>query len=962
MACNLSYSLTVTGDCSNQNIGAFNLSIFGDAPDYAIQWIDPASFGSISLDPGVTNYEVTGLSAGTYTFNLIDSCVPVNTIQTINVSISTGTCVSISDYSQTLCGENNGSITATTNNYYDTSSFELYDIDTGYITSGTSFDGTYVFSNLSASTYYVISNDGGGCDGQSESVIIYSSETVDYGFYIVNDAGCTVDSGKVFITGLTGNPPYTYLWSNGQTTSSITGLTSGFYTVTVTDSTGCEVSNDAYVALVYPVGIASIITTDPSCYSSDGEFTIYITGGTAPYNYSASTLGNHFTFDDSYTFTNVSSGNYNIMITDAGLCNTTSSITLTTPGGLTVASLSYSPSVCGASGFVNFLLNGGSPPYVYTLSKTGGATTVQNTNSSSWAFNNLLYGEYTLHISDNGPCEYTTTFTIESDNSFTLSANTTGTTCGLENGVVLLTVSGGSPSYTYTLDENVIDISPLSSITVNNLISGYHQFTITDNNGCIQNLLFEINSSIGVDFVMTSTDSTNGNNGTISAYVTSGEPPFVLEWSSNVNGQTGFTVNSLSAGTYSLKITDDNGCEKIRTVVVDGNTVQESYQIYSVCDSDLTNSGVLLTKGPKQMLLEGFYDLNTGNTNCVLNEAIFEAVVEISGVTTTESFYTGNTLTEYPTVEQWTEVIESLIIGYDGISGVTFNIDDNTMTITTDCGSEVSLIDAEVIVNLQIYYDISCVSCTECYTPEFIPINCEITEEYCETTDTKVIYPIKWNLFGPDYLNNSSIIPNRCSELPFFNIDDCESMNGVETQFREQRDAYLKYINEYNIFLIVGRVSSAESLPVVLPPSRYENDFFYDGPDNVGWYKMNVIQGCSCKKIFEGEGLVGPQYDFEIVYLTEVQSYGDLPLTSNFGTFCFVIDDGIFYKWDPNTNTWIDELLPITGYPDIEECAGPQRQKRDAYLKALNQVILAWRPFTWASFHTPLYQIFKYKL
>lgn len=711
MACNLSYSLAVTGDCGNQNVGAFNLNIFGDSPDFAIQWIDPASFGSISLDPGVTDYGLTNLSAGTYTFDLIDSCVPVNTIQTINVTISSGTCVSITGYQRTLCGENNGSITATTNNYYDVSSFELYDIETGYITSGTSFDGSYVFNNLSASTYYVISDDGGGCEGQSESVIIYSSETIDYGFLIVNDAGCTVNSGKVFITGLTGNPPYTYLWTNGQTTSSITGLTAGFYTVTVTDSTGCQISKDAYVATVYPVGIASIITKDPSCYSSDGEFTVYITGGTAPYNYSASTLGNNFSFDDSFTFTNVSSGNYNIAITDAGLCTALGSITLTTPGGLNVSSLSYSPSVCGASGFVNFTLNGGSPPYVYTLTKTGGATTVQNTNSSSWAFNNLLFGEYTLNIKDNGPCEYTETFTIENDNSFSLSASTTGTTCGLENGVVELNVSGGSPSYTYTLDETIIDISPLSSITVNNLTSGFHQFTVTDNNKCVQELLFEIDPSEGVDFLLTSTDSTNGSNGTVNAYVTSGEPPFTLEWSTNVNGQTGYSMVNLSAGTYTLKITDDAGCEKIRSVVVDGIVVQTSYQVYSVCDSDLTNSGLLLTKGPKQMLLEGFYELNVGNTNCVLNEAIFEASVTVSGETKTEDFYTGNTLSEYPTIEEWSNVIESLLLSYEGIGSVTFDIENNSMSVSTDCNSEVSFNDAGIVINMIIYYDISCVAC-----------------------------------------------------------------------------------------------------------------------------------------------------------------------------------------------------------------------------------------------------------
>ncbi len=288
---------------------------------------------------------------------------------------------------------------------------------------------------------------------------------------------------------------------------------------------------------------------------------------------------------------------------------------------------------------------------------------------------------------------------------------------------------------------------------------------------------------------------------------------------------------------------------------------------------------------------------------------------------------------------------------------VIFDIETNQMTILTDCNSEISLNDANIIINMIIHYDISCVACY-CPVPEFTPINCEITEEYCETEETKVIYDIKWPLFGIDLLDNLDIIPTRCQELP--NYPDCGVIESKQIEFRNARNAYLSYINNYLLALSVGRISYAQSIPVVLPPSRYEGDYFYNGPENVGWTQFKVIQGCSCKKIFEENGLVGPQYDFDIVWLTEVQSYGDLPLTGNFGEFCFVIDDGVFYKWDPNTNTWINESSPIIGYPDIEDCAAVQRAQRDYYLLSLNQLMLVWRSFTWSSFHIPLYQIFKY--
>lgn len=963
MSCNLSYVLSLTGDCSNTNSGAFDIQIYGSAPDYTIQWLSPAAFGTIVLGEGVTGYTVTDLSASTYTFTIIDSCSPENNSYPVNVYISSGTCVSIGDFENTLCGLDNGSISAVTSNSYGLSSFYLYDSVNGYITSATSVTNDYQFTNLSASTYYVVADDGGGCTGQSESIIIQDSSTVSYGLYVVNDAGCAVNSGKIFVTGLTGNPPYTYLWSNGQTTSSITGLTTGGYSVTVTDNTGCEVSQSVFVNQVPPIGIAAIFTTGPSCFESNGEVTVVITGGTGPYYYSGSTSSNNGpSFDTEYTFTNLGSGNFNIRITDAGLCNTISSVFLTTPGGFSVVSITTTNSTCSDNdGTLAINLFGGSAPYVYTLAKAGGSTVSQTSPSSTWSFNDLSSGTYTLTIDDGGPCTYTNTYVINNIPAFTLSTTTTGTTCNNDNGIVTVTVSGGSPTFTYVLDDGATLETTLSSTTFNSLTSGPHSINVTDGSNCSQTITFNVAPSTNVDFILSSTDAIVGNNGTITALITNGQPPFTLTWSTNVNGQTGMTVNSLSAGTYNLLIVDDNGCERTKTVSIGGNVEISSYQVYSVCDSDLFNYGQLLTKGPKQMLLEGFNELTLNEFNCVLNQSIFEASVTVSGVTTAQEFYTGTTLNEYPTVNEWNDVIESMLLSYDGIASVTFNVDENKMTITTDCNSIVSLNDADVVINMVIYYDISCESCTGCYTPEFEPINCEITNEYCETTDTKVIYPITWNFFGADYLNDTDIIPNRCTELPFYNPNDCQDVfSGVEVQFREIRDSYMKYQNVYNILLVGGRITDAENLPVVLPPSAAELDFFYYGQNNVGWHKFNVLQGCSCKKIAADNGQFGPQYDFDIVYLPEVQSYIDLPLTGEFAQLCYVMDDEVFYTWDPNSSTWVLEGTPIVGYPDIEDCAATQRAQRDAYLKALNQLILAWRPFTWSTFHAPLYQIFKY--
>jgi len=710
MACSLNYYLSLTGDCSSTNSGAFTIDIAGTAPNYTIQWVSPSALGTISLGAGVTAYTATNLSAGTYTFNVIDSCSPINTIKSVNVYISSGTCVTISDIQNTTCSLSNGSLTATTSNIYGNATFKLYDSVFGYITSGTSLTNNYVFSPLSASTYYVIANDGGGCSGKSETTIIKTSTTFDYGLYVVNDAGCAVNSGKIFVTGLTGEPPYTYLWSNGNTTSSITGLTADGYSVTVTDNTGCAVTKAALVENVPAVGFGSIITSGPNCFASDGSIDVIVTGGIAPFYYSASTGFVDVSFDSTYTFTNLGAGYITISVTDAGLCTAISTVTLLTPSSFNIVSITTNSSSCSLnSGSIGINIVNGTPPYIYTLVDTSGTTYQQTTNSTTWNFQNLYSGSYTLTISDGGSCIYTNTYTINNVSLFNVNLTQTGTTCGLDNGIVDVVVSGGTPPYNYQINGGFNYPSSLSSNTFTNLSYGTQAVTVSDNSGCAQTFTINVDLSQPVDFILTSMDDTGSSNGSVTAYITSGTPPFTLNWSGS--SETGTTLSNLSAGTYTLTIIDSIGCAKTRSIVVNGVQNVSSYQVYNACNSDFTNNGEIIQKGPQQMLLEGFYDLTSGDTNCILNSAIFEASVTISGITVNQNFYLGHNLYDVPTNEVWAEVISNIISSYDGIGNVTYDLNTNQITIQTNCESGTVYLSAGVYVSLNIYYDISCVLC-----------------------------------------------------------------------------------------------------------------------------------------------------------------------------------------------------------------------------------------------------------
>lgn len=712
MSCFLSYTQSVTGDCSNISVGAFTININGEAPDYTIQWLSPAS-GTTALGAGVTAYTQTNLSGGTYSFNIIDSCSPTNTVLPVNIYISTGTCVSLTNEVNTLCGNNNGSLTAQNSNFYDTSEFLLYEKDSGYLTSGSSFDNSFVFNDLAPGVYYVVGNDGGGCTGKSESCIIKSSTTVDYGFYVVNDAGCAVNSGKIFVTGLTGNPPYTYLWTNGAVTDTITGLTAGNYSVTVTDNTYCSVTKSAFVGEVLPVGLGAFFVTSPSCFTSDGAVEVVITGGTAPYYYLASNGQSYISFSTSQLFTGLGAGLFSVTVTDAGLCNFTSSVNVLTPNGFSIANIGLVNSTCNNyDGAINPIqLFGGSGNYVYSLTYPDGHTISQSTTSSSWSFNGLSGGTYTLNIND-GVCSFTSAYTIDNQVKYTLSTSTTGTTCGLDNGSVTLTVgSGGTAPYLFEIDGQSINTS-LTAYTFTDLSSGIYMASVTDSSTliCKQMLGFVIDSSMETDFIISGTDSNNGNDGTVSVFITSGEPPFTLEWSNNVSGQTGTTLTNLTGGTYSVKITDNNGCVKTKSITINGYNKLATYSVYNYCEGDFTTIPELGKKGMKEMLNEGYHDLTTGCTNCILNSAIFNINVEISGVSSGATFYTGYTLNDYPTDNQYYDALVTLIESYPQIGQVIIDPLTNSIQIISSCETQY-LTSMDVNAGILITFDISCESC-----------------------------------------------------------------------------------------------------------------------------------------------------------------------------------------------------------------------------------------------------------
>jgi hypothetical protein len=200
----------------------------------------------------------------------------------------------------------------------------------------------------------------------------------------------------------------------------------------------------------------------------------------------------------------------------------------------------------------------------------------------------------------------------------------------------------------------------LSSVTFNNLAAGIYTATTTDNTGCVQYTTFVINSSSNVGFTLLSTFCGTGNEGTITALITSGNPPFTFDWSPNVGGQTGIYLTGLTAGTYSLTVTDDDGCQQTLTKDVICGTNYVGYELYNVCEGNFveTPSSKL---GLLQMLNQGYNDLTAGETNCILNDAQFVLNLNIGSTAYTSIFYYTTSLLDVPSDELYVTTLTNLL-------------------------------------------------------------------------------------------------------------------------------------------------------------------------------------------------------------------------------------------------------------------------------------------------------------
>lgn len=442
---------------------------------------------------------------------------------------------------------------------------------------------------LSAGIYYVDVLDlNTGCK-VFDLAIIDEPDQLTASISITNVLCYGANTGVVDLTVLGGTQPFNYSWSNGASSEDLNGVSSGTYTVTVTDANGCSASFNAAVTQPNaPLG-ASISGSNPACRGDfNGSVILQVFGGTPAYDFNWN-AGAYLT----QNLSNLPAGTYTVTVRDDNNCTVNKSVTLTDPQVLGSSFTKQNITCFGETdGSIDLTVNGGTAPYSFDW-----VNSTYDLSYSTEDINALPADDYSVQITDSRGCKSYNTITI------TEPASPVGATINLQNvscfgdsdGSVTLSGTGGTLPYTYAWT------NPVSSNPgISNLIAGIYHYTVTDAEGCTYVDSVEITepqAPLTLSFDFDSVSCAQGNNGSIDLTVSGGTAPFNYNWNSGT--YTTEDISGLFAGNYDVLVTDDKGCTETGSVSIgEPSTYMVQDSITDVdCNGNNTGSISLTVSG-----------------------------------------------------------------------------------------------------------------------------------------------------------------------------------------------------------------------------------------------------------------------------------------------------------------------------------------------------------------------------
>lgn len=530
-------SLGITGydaTCFGGSDGAAAVTVSGGTPGYSILWNNLATTDSIS-----------GLTAGTYTA-LVTDTLGCNDSISVVIDEPAPLQLAFSSVPVVCNGDSNGCAIV--------------------IASGGTGGYTYLWSTggtndticgLLAGTYSVTVTDTINANCFATGSVTVTEPTALSLSASFTGAACGTATGTATVTASGATPGYTYSWNTTpvQTTATATGLLPGTYTATVSDTLGCQDTISVTISNIPPPVISLVVASDVSCFGgSDGSATVQVTGGTSPMTITWTSTPPQ----NGLTATGLPVGTYFAFVIDTFGCADTVSVTIGQPPLLTVA-VTGTDAVCNQpNGSANANAAGGVAPYQYNWSN----------NQSGSSITNLAAGTYAVTVTDANQCTAVDSIVVLQAGSPSMSVtNVTPVSCfGGSNGTATVNVTMGTSPYTIVWGTN----PQQTGTTANNLPAGTYPVTATDQNGCSVSQNVTITEPILLTGVISHTDITctaTSPNGTVSIVPSGGVAPYTYAWNT-VPPQNTALATGLNIGTYTVTLTDANGCEFIASDTV----------------------------------------------------------------------------------------------------------------------------------------------------------------------------------------------------------------------------------------------------------------------------------------------------------------------------------------------------------------------------------------------------------
>ncbi len=498
---------------------------------------------------------------------------------------------------------------------------------TGSITSTTTggvAPYTYLWSNaettanltgLTAGNYDLTITDANQCEAFGMTTLVSSGSTLV--LTSIQEGSACFDSILVVNLAVAGGtPPYDFIWSTGATTEDVTAITDGLHSVTVTDNVGCTDILQENIFLYQPVTLTISIDNNVNCSGgSDGQVTVLVddTDGIGDYNYfwSNGTTANNF-YVWSHTVTGLTAGNYSVTVVNNSSspddCYAIADFMLGGINALVTLPSAITPVSCfGLSdGQAAIFASGGTPPYTY----------LWDDGSTGFTLTGLPVGVYNATITDANGCFGSVTNIVTSPTPLQYSNTQTPTTCGQSNGAILLTASGGTTPYTFSIDNGN---SNSTNPNFTNLAAANYPILVTDANGCTQTDLIILDDFPGptIDNVVAVDPACMASNGSIT--ITASSPGGPVEYSLDNNSfQTGNVFNGAPQGNYTVYVRDVNGCIATSSTVLteaNGPQITNITTNNALCQEG-TGSFILSATGTATPLL---YSLDNGTTTQTTN-------------------------------------------------------------------------------------------------------------------------------------------------------------------------------------------------------------------------------------------------------------------------------------------------------------------------------------------------------